>query len=394
MTLQPRGDRVPERVGDVGAVVGDCDGLLEPIDDVAVAVEDVIGLDAERRARHVGGDSRMSVTVGTDPGAPAQERLGNRLARAAAVLAAAVEERGVEGAVQLRRDAEQRLVEKDHRRAHLVERGRPLVPALGGLPQDGDLFPQASPQVAVLAPGQARIVEPVEQPIQTPLRDEHGPPPRLGGMGGEHRSQLKAFQESAQLIGFHLGAGELVDRIGDRLGEGARPFTATKRSDAMLLLGEVDEQEVGGEGAGHRQELVDRPSGEGRIGFEGARSVGGATANGGPPQGLDELEELGAFLFDDHLSQEGTQEFHLAGERVPGAGAADASRLGSARAVGSSRSRHAVLRLSRGPRRHLRSAAARRRPRYSLVRRGPRWARNATRCRRRGGRAGSHRRRR
>ena len=140
-------------------------------------------------------------------------------------------------------------------------------------------------------------------------------------------------------------------------------------------------------------------SSRGRSASTGAASSGDVivrrpTTNGGSAELLDELEERLVLLLDDDLAQQGTDELDLAGEGITSSRAADASRLGAAGAGCGARSRHAVLRLSRGPRRRLRSAAARRRPRYSLERHGLLGPRSATTCRRRAARGGSRRRRR
>ena len=378
-----------------GPIVRDRDRLLEPIGDVAVGTEDVVGLDPERGAGHLGGDPGMAVTVAADPCPPAHEGPGGRLARTAPILGpASVDECGVERSVQLRGDAEEGLVEEDHRGPDLVERGRSLAAGLRRLPQDRDLLPEATAQVAVLASRQPRIVEPIEQPIQPPLGDEHGATSRLGRVGGQDRAQQEPVEEGAQRIGSHVRSRQLADRIGDRLRQHAGPLATSERPHPVLLLGEVDEEEVGGEGPGHRQQLVERQSRE-RVGGIGVgRRLGmGASADRGSAKALHELEEPRSLLLDDHLPEEGAEELHLAGERVARVRTADSPRLGASRGLGGGRSRHAVLRLlSRGPRRSLRSAAARRRPRYSRARRGSRGRRSATTCRRRAGRGGSHRR--
>ena len=77
---------------------------LQPRDDVAVAVEDVVGLDPHRSARDIGRDAGMPVAVSADPRPPAQVGCGDGVGIGPA-------HRVVQGAVQAGRHREQRLVE-------------------------------------------------------------------------------------------------------------------------------------------------------------------------------------------------------------------------------------------------------------------------------------------
>ena len=218
----------PVVVGNAGLLVRDGDRLLQALDDVAVAAQDVVGLDPHRSPGDLGGHAGMAVTIAPDPRPPAQVRLRDRIRFGATdgVLQRPVQPRG---------DGEQRLVEEDHRGAHLVERRRPLSAHGARLPQQADLLAKPSPQVAVLRAGQARIVEPIEQPIQPPLRHQHRAASRLGGVRGEHRHQAHAMRQRAHVIPRHAVAAEAEDRRADPIGQWrppAGPLALARASEA------------------------------------------------------------------------------------------------------------------------------------------------------------------
>ena len=170
----------------------------QPGGDGLVAMEHVVGLDAESLERRLGGDVRVAVAVPADPRAPAQERrdpwragarpalVGRsrprwRLARPLPV------QRRVEHAVQAGRGREERRVEEHHRRAHLVEGRRALLAEVGRPPQDRDLLAQAAPDLGIPGGRETGVVELVEKRVDAPKREKHGPPTRLGRMRRENR---------------------------------------------------------------------------------------------------------------------------------------------------------------------------------------------------------------
>ena len=110
----------------------------------------------------------------------------------------------------------------------------------------------------------------------------------------------------------------------------ARPLALAQRAEPMLLLRQVDQQEVGGEGASDGQQLgggtaVERME----CAFDRLFGAGATAADGRAAQLLDELEELGTLLLDDDLAEQGAEELDLAGKGISCAGAADTSWLGA-----------------------------------------------------------------
>ena len=175
-----------------------------------VGAHDVIGLDARRFARHGRGDARIAVAIAADPRAPSGQ------CRPSAA----------NGALELRRDDEQRFVEERHRRADLVERPGPVGADRRRLPQDRHLLAQPAAQVVVLGRRQARIVEPVEQRVDAAQCDEQGPPASLGGMGREHGRDGQPTDQRVDLGASH--ALRTPSRAGRR-----RPISsATPRGSA------------------------------------------------------------------------------------------------------------------------------------------------------------------
>ena len=125
------------------------------------------------------------------------------------------------------------------------------------------------------------------------------------------------------------------DRVGDRVVEDAvaRGSLATaERTHPAVRLGQVDQREVEREGADDRlggtevqvaQVVVEpRPF---------VRVVVAAEGDGPPADPLDEGEQLGPGLLRDDLAEERTEQADLHGQRVAGAGRADAGRLGGDR---------------------------------------------------------------
>ena len=102
----------------------------------------------------------------------------------------------------------------------------------------------------------------------------------------------------------------------------------------MLLLCQVDQQEVGGEGACDGEELGGGTSVQGvKRSLDRLLGARSASADGCAAELLDEFEELRALLLHDDLPQQRAEQLDLAGERIASAGAADASWLGPSRSI-------------------------------------------------------------
>ena len=119
------------------------DRLHEPRGHGLVAVQDVIGVDAQGLLGDLGGDPRVAVAVAADPAPPVQERPHPRRPRPAPTgvgrgprrSAGDRVERLVEDPVEARRQREQRRVEERHAGAHFVERRRGHEAQVRGPPQ-------------------------------------------------------------------------------------------------------------------------------------------------------------------------------------------------------------------------------------------------------------------
>ena len=93
--------------------------------------------------------------------------------------------------------------------------------------------------------------------------DLDGPPARLGGVGGEDGVELEPLEQQLRLGRSDLvdepavGPGHLVDRVGRRV-EGDLALALVEGGDAVVLLAQVGEVEVGGEGPGEQLGVAQR----------------------------------------------------------------------------------------------------------------------------------------
>ncbi len=221
----------------------DRDRLHQARRDRFVAAQDVIGVDAQRPGRDLGGHARVAVAVTADPAARLQEGSDPRRPRPGAAgvrgragrAAGRRVERRVERPIQPRHDREQRGIEEGHRRPDLVERGRADDPQVRGAPQDGDLLAQPAADLAVLRGREARVVEPGEQDRAAAKRDQRGPPARLGRVGGEDRPDRQPGDERVQLRIRPAQPPQARYRVRDRIVEdpvARRALAPAQRPDA------------------------------------------------------------------------------------------------------------------------------------------------------------------
>jgi hypothetical protein len=315
-----------------------------------VTAQHVLGLDAHGIARDLGGDVRIAVAVAADPRAPVEEGPDARWTSAGSAGVAcrrvgafgarrtpspvdgAVEGR-IERAIHARRDRVQRLVEERHRRAHLVERRGRVATQAGGVPQPGDLLAEPATDVDIVCGREPRIIQPVEEPVAAPERDEQRPPAGLGRMRREHERDREAFHQVGRARRRPVVAAELVD--GGR--DGARHDAARRRArapieppHALLLLGEIRQLEVQAEGPGQQVGLVEGDGAEDRVEPPPLeRPALGAERDGRTAKPLHDAEQLRAALFHDDLPEQRAEQLDLPRERIAGAGRADAARLGA-----------------------------------------------------------------
>jgi hypothetical protein len=151
-----------------------------------------------------------------------------------------------------RDEPEQRLVEHRHDRAYLVEGAGTLAAELGGAPQDAHLLEQPAAHVGLFRGGQPRVVEPVDLLADAPQRVHHRPPPRLGRVGGEDGVDLQPAEQPPQHLVPVAGADRRDRRRQRVLHQPLAAAALAQGADPVTLLGQVDQLQVDGEGAGDR----------------------------------------------------------------------------------------------------------------------------------------------
>ena len=311
--------------------------------------------------RRLGGDHRVAVPVAADPAPPAQERRHERWARPRPSRVAGWRvvqreparasqraspfrlgeriERPVECPVEARHDREQCLVEVGHRRPDLIERGRADGSQVGRSPQERDLLAQSTPHIRVLAPGEARIVEPLDQVMAAAQGDEERSPAGLGRVGGQDRRDGQVPNPFDDLGQAPARAPHPADRLGHGIVEDPAPrgsLPPSQRPDPVPLLGQVDQLEVQRKRAdeGRRAAQVE-PIEIGRqpraLGWVLRPAQGDRPA----PDPLDELQELDPLLFHDDLTEQRAQQPDLARQRIACARRPDAARFAADGRVGS-----------------------------------------------------------
>ncbi len=154
----------------------------------------------------------------------------------------------------------------------------------------------------------AGVVEAVQLRADPPDHRLHRAPARLGRVCGQHGMHPQVAEQCLQRPG-----GQPVDRPG----EGVPPRVARRpgpdRADPLPLLGEVDEQEVGGERAGDllRPRQVERgrdPRGLLRVALAVPRG------DHRPAQPLHVGEQVRAAALGEHLPEGVAQQAHVAAQ--------------------------------------------------------------------------------
>ncbi len=320
----------------------------QPRGHLGIAVEDVVGVDAQRLEGRLGGDERVPVPVAADPRPPAQEGRhdggagtgpsGVGCRRIFRKRSAQPVEGRVEDAVDARGDSEEGCVEEDHCRTHLVQRCRPLAAQVGGAPQDGDLLPEATSDLCVAGRRQSGVVEAVEEAVDAAQGEQDRATPGFRGMGGQDGRDAQAAETGSDGLQAFPVRGDARDRRGDgaahRLAASA-PLTPAQDPDTLLLLGKVRELEERAEGMGQDLQALEverrklRVEGD-PVGIHGMPSK----RDGVPAHALHEVQRRRPILLRDHLAQERPEEPDLPGQRIPGAGGPDRARLGTKCAAG------------------------------------------------------------
>src|SRR5437867_1226212 len=121
------------------------------------------------------------------PAPPSDERAGRRRSRPHIVRP----ERAVELPIEQRDGAEDRLVERDHGRANLVERSRPPAPDLVGAPQERDLLEQPAFDVRPSRAALTGLLQCRQEAGDPPERVDHRAAARLRRMSRHHRADCQ-----------------------------------------------------------------------------------------------------------------------------------------------------------------------------------------------------------
>ena len=300
----------------------------------------MLSLDDRGLPGHLGGDERVAVPVRADPAAEPEERRARR----------ALLPRLVQRPVHPRRHLEQRLVERGHHGAHLVDGRHGPGAQRRGAPQQVDLLAQPAPDVRLLGravPGIVQVGEQVGDPAQ---RGGHRPAARLGGVRGEYRVHPEPAEQVIELVRALVPA-QLADRGGQRLADrGVARVPLPQRPHPVQFLGQVGQVEVDGERPGHQLGPVQRPAGHQRRDLVPGRIRGRARPSPAPgslarplpaagvdhrvPQPLGVVQQLLAAGLAQHLAQQAAEQPHVAAQRrgqllpvgVPGRGGSGRGR--------------------------------------------------------------------
>ena len=215
----------------------------------------VIGELAGHSAAHLGGDVRVTVTVGANPAARVEERGADRFDEPGLVAQNPV----VEATVDLGDGVEQRVVEDVENRVRFLNRGRLLQRDWRGAEQGVDLVVETA-QAFLLVRAAENLVFPEQFGDAADLAF-HCLAACFSGVRGEDGVELKLVEQLLGLGRAHLvdelvvGDGELVDRI-DRLLAGYVVLALMEHGNAVVLLGQVCQMEVRGECAGQQLGIV------------------------------------------------------------------------------------------------------------------------------------------
>jgi hypothetical protein len=295
-------------VADGGELRRETELVLEGGEFVEVPVEDGLGGASGGEPDGVPGDVGVAVVVAADPGAgPDDGRVGDAGAVEFPQPAGdpAVEQR------DLLQQADAVVAQAD---IDLVLDAGPDGADQRGLPEDR--HPAADVGVhggepGVAAGGAARaqqVAASAQQCGDVGLDVEDGAPAGLGGVGGEDRGDVGVRHHPGDpvrgdpTVGQHLPGG-VQGGVGRRI-PGVRPVVA----DPLLVevLGEVGEQPEVAERPDHRQggrrREVTQPVGE-----TGDVALALPDGEGRPAGRLDEVEDRGALLFADDVTEDGAE---------------------------------------------------------------------------------------
>jgi hypothetical protein len=270
-----------------------------------VTLQDHRAVAVEGEAGDVGGHEGVAVPVAADPGAEAEEGRDPQAGAGPGGL-----EARRELAVHRRDRVEQRALEDEQPGADLVVGGGARGAVVAGGDERRRHLAQPLLRGRAVGGSRPRVGERLERGGRLGDVVEDGSPPRLGGVGGEHRHDEHPVEERLDLGGAPPGGGHAGHRRRDRPLDRRRPVAVPgpQRPQPLDLLGCVHEVEEDRVRLGEEREVVDRETGE--AGGEGVPSPGQLAApqrDGGPPRGLDELQRPGAPQLRDGLAEDAAQ---------------------------------------------------------------------------------------
>ena len=207
----------------------------------------MVGLDRHRPLGERRGHERVAVPVAADPAAQPDERGHLRRPRARRLAGELV----VELAVRGRQDLEQRVVEDRHRRTDLVERAGLGGADLGGTPEQVDLLEQPA-RGSRPAPPRRDGARPARTAACEIRRIADATARRRASVGcavRTGRNSSPASSVSACSSPYCALTSPTAAASESRTGVFAGVVLA-ERPDAVVLLGQVGQVEVAGEGAG------------------------------------------------------------------------------------------------------------------------------------------------
>ena len=192
----------------------------------------------------------------------------------------------------------------------VVDGGAGLVGGLGshdaqlvGLPEQVDELGEAALEARQLGGRAARVLDGLHGVGDAPKQVGDRAAGRLGGVRGEDRAVLQPLQHLHEQVAVEAAVLEGAADAAHRRRERALP-DGGDLLPAVQLLGDVDELEVGGEGAREHDGRLRVDAGEG-----GAQLVVLGLA-GEPAHALDELEQLGALVPRQGLAEERAELAH------------------------------------------------------------------------------------
>ena len=286
---------------------------MEPSALLEVAVDRLLAEPVERLAGDVGGHVGIAVAVSPHPRPEGEE--GRHVVELPRIpFGEAAAERFV--------DPRHRLPQPRHERQpafDLVEDTRPRRPEKGGLPEDRQLAADIGLDPGAFAGeeiGPIKLLESVAHPPQ--LRADRAPF-RLAGVGGEDELHREPLERGGDVGGAEAERLQLADRRSRGFGGRFRvaiAFPFPQHPNALPVLGDVGEIEIDRERLGHEPGPDDVEPldafGERRLG----PLLAGPTVVGERSDPLHQPGDILPCLIDDHLSEEGIEEPHIAEEEV------------------------------------------------------------------------------